>query len=181
MMEDDYEVELWNPVLTFYHKSPDIRYISDCNWAGKTDMLTVSDVIDKYGHLLTKEQHEALEAVYPIRAAGYTITGQQNDGSFYDATKSHDWNTNMPSLAYRQYTSFMSGNVLDGSDIITQILSEGEDYYDQGTAYLLRVTTAYWKSQRRVGHLTKITEEGDVINEIVSEDYKITDNIISSF
>ena len=29
MMEDDYEVELWNPVLTFYHKSPDARYISD--------------------------------------------------------------------------------------------------------------------------------------------------------
>jgi hypothetical protein len=102
----------------------------------------------------------------------------QNDGSFYDATKSHDWNVNMPSLAYRQYTSFMSGNVLDGSDIITQILAEGEDYYDQGTAYLLRVTTAYWKSQRKIGHLTKITEEGEVTNEIVSEDYKITDKPI---
>jgi hypothetical protein len=74
----------------------------------------------------------------------------QNDGSFYDGTKSHDWNTNMPSLAYRQYTSFMAGNILDGSDIITQILAEGEDYYDQGTAYLLRVTTAYWKSQRKL-------------------------------
>jgi hypothetical protein len=34
MMEDDYEVELWNPVLTFYHKSPDIRYISHSNWVG---------------------------------------------------------------------------------------------------------------------------------------------------
>jgi hypothetical protein len=72
----------------------------------------------------------------------------------------------------------MSGNVLDGSDIITQILAEGEDYYDQGTAYLLRVTTAYWKSQRKIGHLTKITEEGEVTNEIVSEDYKITDKPI---
>jgi hypothetical protein len=178
MMEDDYDVELWNPVVTFYHKSPDIRYISQGNWVGKTDMFTVSDVIDKYGHLLTEEQHEALEAVYPIRSAGYTIGGMQNDGSFYDATKSHDWNVNMPSLAYRQYTSFMSGNVLDGSDIITQILAEGEDYYDQGTAYLLRVTTCYWKSQRKIGHLTKITEEGDVTNEIVSEDYTITDKPI---
>ena len=66
----------------------------------------------------------------------------------------------MPSLAYRQYTSFMSGNVLDGADVVTQILSQGEDYYDQGTAYLLRVTQAYWKSQRKVGHLVRITEEG---------------------
>ena len=141
-------------------------------------MLTVSDVIDKYGHILTKDQHEALEAVYPIRAAGYAIGGQQNDGSFYDATKSHAWNTNMPSLAYRQYTSFMAGNVLDGSDIVTQILGESEDFQDEGVATLLRVTTTYWKSQRKVGHLTKITEEGEVTNDIVSEDYSITDKPI---
>ena len=178
MMEDDYQVELWNPVLTFYHKSPDIRYISQGNWVGKTDMFTVSDVIDKFGHLLTTEQHEALESVYPIRSAAYNIGGLQNDGTFYDGTKSHDWNVNMPSLAYRQYTSFMAGNILDGSDIIAQILAQGEDYYDQGTAYLLRVTTAYWKSQKKIGHLTHITEEGEVTNEIVTEDYKITDKPI---
>jgi hypothetical protein len=160
MMEDDYDVELWNPVLTFYHKSPDSRYISQANWVGKTDMLTPSDVIDKYGYLMTEEQLASLESVYPIRSAAYNIGGLQNDGSLYDATKSHEWNTQMPSLAYRQYTSFMAGNVTDGSDVITQILSEGEDYYDEGTAYLLRVTTAYWKSQKKVGHLTKISEIG---------------------
>jgi len=177
MMEDDYDVELWNPPVTFYHKSPDARYISQGNWVGKVDMMTVADVIDKYGYLLTEEQHEALEAIYPIRSAGYVIGGQ-NDGTFYDATKSHEWNTNMPSLAYRQYTTMMAGSVYDGGDIINQILSEGEDYYDQGTAYLLRVTTCYWKSQRKVGHLTKIKENGEVINEIITEDYKITDNPI---
>jgi hypothetical protein len=178
MMEDDYEVELWNPVLCFYHKSPDSRYISQSNWVGKTDMFTPADVIDKYGYLMDDEQLQALEAIYPIRSAGYTIGGLQNDGSFYDGTKSHDWNTQMPSLAYRQYTSFMSGNVLDGSDVITQILAEGEDYYDQGTAYLLRVTTCYWKSQRKVGHLTKIVESGEVTNEIITEDYKVIDKPI---
>jgi hypothetical protein len=177
MMEDDYDVELWNPPVTFYHKSPDARYISQGNWVGKVDMLTVADVIDKYGYLLTDEQHEALEAIYPIRSAGYAIGGQ-NDGTFYDATKSHEWNTNMPSLAYRQYTTMMAGSVYDGGDIINQILSEGEDYYDQGTAYLLRVTTGYWKSQRKVGHLTKVKDNGEVINEIITEDYKITDNPI---
>jgi len=175
MMEDDYEVELWNPVITFYHKSPDIRYISQANWVGKTDMYTPSDVIDKYGYLMDEDQLAALEAIYPIRSAAYNIGGLQNDGSFYDGTKSHDWNTNMPSLAYRQYTSFMSGNVLDGSDIITQILAEGEDYVDQGTAYLLRITTGYWKSQKKVGHLTKVNDLGEVTTEIISEDYSITD------
>jgi hypothetical protein len=175
MMEDDYEVELWNPVLSFYHKSPDARYISQANWAGKTDMFTVADVIDRYGYLMTTEQLEALEAIYPIRSAGYNIGGQQNDGSYYDATKTHEWNTNLPSLAYRQYTSMVSGSVLEGGDVISQILAEGEDYNVAGTAYLLRVSTSYWKSQRKVGHLTKIAENGEVTNDIITEDYKVTD------
>ena len=175
MMDDDYNVELWNPVLSFYHKSPDARYISQANWVGKTDMFTVADVIDKYGYLMTEEQLEALEAIYPIRSAGYNIGGMQNDGSYYDATKTHEWNVNLPSLAYRQYTSMVSGNILEGGDVISQILAEGEDYNVAGTAYLLRVTTAYWKSQRKVGHLTKIADNGEVTNEIVTEDYKVTD------
>jgi hypothetical protein len=178
MMEDDYEVELWNPLVSFYHKSPDSRYLSQCNWVGKTDMYTPSDVIDRYGYLMDEDQLKALEAIYPIRAAGYSVTGQQNDGSFYDGTKSHDWNTNMPSLAYRQFTTAVNGSVLEGGDIITQILAEGEDYYDQGTAYLLRVSTVYWKTQKMVGHLTKINELGEVLTEIVSEEYKVTDKPI---
>ena len=173
MMEDDYEVELWNPAITFYHKSPDSRYISQSNWVGKTDMMTASDVIDRYGYMMTEEQLAALEAVYPIRSAGYTIGGMQNDGSFYDGTRSHEWNTNMPSLAYRQYTSAMAGTVLGQGDIINEILMEGEDYHDQGTAFLLRVSTIYWKSQRKVGHLTSVAENGEVTNEIVTEDYKV--------
>ena len=178
MMEDDYDVELWNPVLTFYHKSPDVRYISQGNWVGKTDMLTAADVIDKYGYLMNEDQLLSLEAVYPIKSAGYTIGGYQNDGTFYDGTKSHDWNTNMPSLAMRQYTSAMNGSVIDTQDVVSQILSEGEDYFDQGDNSLLRVTTTYWKSQKKVGHLTKISELGDVSTEIVTEDYKITDKPI---
>lgn len=176
MMEDDYEVELWNPVLTFYHKSPDIRYISQSNWVGKIDMLTIADVIDKYGYLMTEEQLENLEAVYPIRSAGYNIGGMQNDGSFYDGTKSHDWNTNMPSLGMRQYTSAMTGNVINDGDIINEILTEGDDYFDEGSTYLLRVTTGYWKSQKKVGHLTKVADNGEVTTDIITEDYKIIDS-----
>jgi len=174
MMEDDYDIELWNPVLTFYHKSPDARYISQGNWVGKVDMMTIADVIDKYGYIMTKDQLESLEALYPVRSAGYPLQGYQNDGAYYDATKSHEWNTEMPSLAYRQYTSMWENNLGVG-DVVNQILSEGEDYSPQGSSFLLRVTTAYWKSQRKVGHLTKIDEFGEVTTDIIGEQYKVTD------
>ena len=174
MLEDDYEVELWNPVLTFYQKSPDRRYISDSNWVGKYDMMTVADVIDKYGWLMTEEQMASIELIYPVRSAGYPIQGYQNDGSYYDGTKSHEWNTNMPSLGYRQFTSMWDSAVY-GGDIVNWIMMENEDYLDMGMSNLLRVTTVYWKSQRKVGHLTRITESGEVISMIVDEDYKVTE------
>jgi hypothetical protein len=178
MTEDDYEVELWNPVLTFYHKGPDSRYISQGNWVGRIDMMTIADVIDKYGYMMTQEQLESIEAIYPVRSAGYPLQGYQNDGSYYDATKSHAWNTSMPGLAYRQYTSMWDNSIAPGGDIINWIMAEGEDYAPMGASFLLRVTTAYWKSQRKVGHLTKITESGETITDIVDEDYKVTDKPI---
>lgn len=174
MMEDDYDIEIWNPLLVFYNKSPDTRYISDGNWVGKFDMLSVADVIDKYGWLMTEEQLSSLEAIYPVRSAGYTIQGHQNDGTFYDPTRSHKWNTEMPSLGYRQFTSFFE-NTFPNGDIVQAILNEGEDMSDLGNQNLCRVTTAYWKSQRKVGYLTKVTENGEVITEIVDECYKIVD------
>lgn len=174
MNEDDYEVELWNPLLTFYHKSPDIRYVSDGNWIGKTDMMSVSDVIDKFGWMMTKEQLEALEVIYPVRSAGYAVQGYQNDGTYYDPTRSYEWNTQMPSLAYRQFTSLYDSKLGTG-DIVQWILSDSEDLQDFGKSYMLRVSTIYWKSQRKVGHLTKITDEGELIQEVVSEDFKVID------
>lgn len=178
MNEDDYDIELWNPVTTFYHKSPEARYISQGNWVGKIEMMTIADVIDKYGYVMTQEQLESIEAIYPVRSAGYPLQGYQNDGSYYDATKSHEWNTNMPSLAYRQFTSMYDNFVYNGGDIINWIMAEGEDYAPMGAAFLLRVTTCYWKSQRKVAHLTKIGENGEVVTDIIGEDYIVTDKPI---
>lgn len=172
MREDDYEVELWNPLLTFYHKSPDVRYISQGNWVGKMDMLSISDVVDKYGWMMNEEQLEALEAIYPARSAGYAIQGYQNDGTYYDPTRSHEWNVQMPSLGYRQFTSLYDATSQFG-DIVQWILSDSEDLQDFGKSYMLRVSTIYWKSQRKVGHLTKISEDGEIFQDIVSEDFKI--------
>ena len=174
MNEDDYELELWNPLLTFYHKSPDVRYISQGNWVGKMDLMSASDIIDKFGWMMTQEQLESIEAIYPVRSAGYAVQGYQNDGSYYDATKSHEWNTQMPSLAYRQFTSLYDTQFGTG-DIVEWILSDSEDTIDFGKQHLLRVSQVYWKSQRKVGHLTKITDEGEIIQDIVDERYTVSD------
>jgi hypothetical protein len=80
----------------------------------------------------------------------------------------------MPSLAYRQYMSVYDTKFGSG-DIVEWILADSEDTVDFGKTHLLRVSQIYWKSQRKVGHLTRITEEGETIQDIISEDYKITE------
>ena len=178
MLEDDYDVELWNPVLTFYQKSPDQRYIADSNYAGKVDLMTVSDVIDRYGYLMDEAQLKSLQKIYPARSAQYQVNGYQNDGAYYDATRSHEWNTNSPGLAYRQFTSNYHNDPARGGDILSQILDENEDISMWGEGNLMRVATIYWKTQRRVGHLTKVELDGEIIQEIVDETFKITKKAI---
>jgi len=178
MLEDDYDIELWNPVLTFYQKSPDQRYISDSAYVGKIDLMTVADVVDKYGYLMSQEQLESLQRIYPARSAQYQVNGYQNDGAYYDATRSHAWNTNAPGLAYRQYTSNYMADPARGGDILTQILSQSEDLAYFGDGNLMRVSTIYWKTQRKIGHLTKIEFDGEVTQEIVDETFKVTEKAI---
>ena len=174
MLEDDYDVELWNPVLTFYQKSPDVRYISDSNYAGKCEMLTISDTIDTYGYLMTKKQLESLESIHPAKSAIYMNYPVQNDGSFYDSSKSHKWNTNAPSLAYRQFMTNWATNPGGGGDVVSEILSQGEDINAWGTTDMLRVSTIYWKTQRKVGHMTRVFPDGEVEQLIVDENFKTT-------
>ena len=174
MMEDDYNVELWNPVLTFYQKSPDTRYISDSNYAGKCELLTIADVIDQYGYLMNKKQLESLENIYPAKSAIYMQSGVQNDGAYYDPTRSHKWNTNSPSLGYRQFMSNWATNPIGGTDIVSQILNEGEDVSSYGDYEMLRVSTIYWKTQRKVGHMIRVMSDGEVEQLVVDENFKVT-------
>ena len=176
MLEDDYVQELWNPVLTFYHKSTNVRYISEGNFVGKIDIMSGSDVIDCYGWKMNESQLASLEMnLDGYNSPFYSVGGYQNDGSFYDATRSHKWNTEPPSLAMRQYLSFRDSNsISQGDDVVKWILSQTEDGFF-GDTNLYRVTTAYWKSQRKVGHLTKILEDGSVESKIVTEEYVVTD------
>jgi hypothetical protein len=175
MMDDDYELELWDPRLVFFHKSPRARYISQGNFVGKIELMTIADVIDLYGYLMSDEEMKRLESLYPVHSALYTVPGVQNDGSFYDGTRSHSWNTNDPSLGMRQHLAQRDFRKSYGGDIIEQILKEGSDPFDFDNSMMVRVTTGYWKTQRRVGHLTKINELGQTIQRVVTEDYQITD------
>ena len=172
MLEDDYNIELLNPALSFYHKSPSVHYISQGNWAGWIDMLTIADVVDKYGYLMTADQLESLELLHPARSARYMIDGIPNDGSLYNTDDTYESNRRS-GVDMRRHLSFVE-NAHDPHDVVSYIVGQSEHAGNLHTVELLRVSTSYWKTQRRVGQLTKIDEDGAVVTEIVDENYIVT-------
>lgn len=174
MMEDDYSIELWNPVLTFYHKSPNVRYVSNGQWAGTMDMVTISDVIDLCGPRLNPDQLKQLESLHPVRAGRYMLDGVQNDGSYYNPNVSHKENLE-PSLGMKRWLSY-NENVYSPDDVVAWIIGESEHTGILHDNQMLRMTTAYWKTQRKVGYLTSIDEGGNTFVEIVDEDYQVANN-----
>jgi hypothetical protein len=172
MLEDDYNIELLNPALSFYHKSPNVHYISQGNWAGWIDMLTIADVVDKYGYLMTAEQLESLELLHPARSARHMIDGIPNDGSLYNTDDTYESNRRS-GVDMRRHLAFVE-NAHDPHDVVSYIVGQSEHAGNLHTVELLRVSTSYWKTQRRVGQLTKIDEDGAVITEIIDENYVVT-------
>lgn len=171
MLEDDYDIELWNPPQVFYRKSPGNKYISNGTAVGVMDWYMMPEVIDKFGWLMTAEQMESLNYFQPATNVNYTLTNQPNDGSYYDSSKSHDWNTTGPSIQMRQLQSVMQqyGGLDDW-------LANSTDHDGViGPQQLIRVTTMYWKTVRRYFHLVKIDKEGNMVDTIVSDNYKVTE------
>lgn len=178
--EDDYEVELWNPVNTFYHKSPDKYYISESNYAGRVLVMSIPDVIDTYGHLMNEEQLLTLKEHYRTL---------NNFPLVVDSLKSQEnWYTNFSQPYPKSQTNVTWQKFMDGhaGKAISGQQNEAFSWFDMtkmGSTMdfdingpgMVRVTEAYWKSQKRVGHLTKINKDGTIIQDVVDEDFEVTE------
>lgn len=177
MLENDYDIEVWNPPQVAYRKSPSVRYMSDATWICHIDYLTVPDCIDRHGWKMSEEQLLSLNTIHGARSATYAIDGKEQD-MFWRADKSYDWNRTGPGIAMRQALSVMDGitdnGFLNGGDITKAVLNQGEDIVNINGEYMVRESTIYWKTERKFYHLTKVDDQGNQIQDIVGEDYKVT-------
>lgn len=177
MFEDDYGPRILDPRMVFFHKSPGKRYVSEGNFAGYIELMTVADVIDIHGYKMDEQEIRSLENIYPSRNAIHLLD-MPNDGSYYDITKSYEENTRTGSLQFKRMMAFDDafGTRRGTMDPFNSLLDPNNTSLSD--RQLLRVTTGYWKSQKRVAHLTKIDEFGQTMQAIVSEDFVVTEKPI---
>lgn len=175
LKEDDYEVEVWNPINTFYHHTAAVRYVSEGDYVGRILMMSMTDIINRYGYLMTADQIKSLEQIYSNYNNGLIADGHDFTAAYDTSKKPHEQEPN--SYFFERLTAARSmyhdaHMPPGGYDYTYNYINSPIDFYAQG---MVRVTECYWQSQRKLGHLTKIDEDGNLIQEVITEDYKITD------
>lgn len=173
-----YAQETWNPIRTFFHKSPDIKYVEDGDYVGRVFYLSITEIINRYGHKMRKKD---LEDLYGDYLRKNKVGGAEY--SFFQAT-------NVPFENYPEYARTVQAFGFDPhtgipyTGSLGQITNQDVDvlFNSSSTSYnlagLTLVTEAYWRSQKKVGFLImQDPKTKEIIEEIVDESYIIPDFI----
>lgn len=172
MLDNDYHIELWNPLYTFYYKNPNEKYLSNASFIGKMELLTINDVISRYGHLMDSEQIDRLVSAFPVLAGNYLSGPRFNDGNYFDTYNLENNDISKTgSLAFKKLVGMMDFT-LSNVDILNYLISSTELVQDRTLYNFLRVTTCYWVSYKKVGVVTKIDDAGIKKVYLVEDDYK---------
>lgn len=174
MLGEDYRQRRLNPPQVFYRKSPGQKWIQNGQWAGHITLMTVPDTLDMFGWMMTDEQQLGLNTYYPAAASSWSTAGQRPE-DMWDTNQDYAFNRTGPGIAARQMFSALAFSPGATGDVANQLVATSEDVIDNSWNQLVRVSTIYWKTQRKVFELTKKDAEGNVIIDLVTEDYKVTD------
>lgn len=167
-----YSQETWNPIQVFYHKSPEVEYIEDGDYVGRIFSLTLSDIIDRYGYLMKKEELESLtgEAKKKRKKWSDEVSGYEY---VYD-------NYMVPFRGYPAYKAMQQvGDAINNESGVpymdTAFLNNltRDGFFTTNNGYY-QVTEAYWKSYEKIILLTYMNEEtGETIKKLVDENFII--------
>lgn len=155
--------ETWNPINVFKHTSPEVEWVQEGDYVGRTLYLSPGAIIDICGDKMSLEQIEALE--------------QTDHDNYYTQRKTSP--TFKPEAYVIPYENFEVDERLrnlagiDSSGIITV-----QDHEMQGSNYnmdnrgLIEFVEGYWKSFRKVAMVTyEDPEDGIVKTTWVDENF----------
>lgn len=191
---DSYQPEHWKVEETFFSQDLDIRYPQDGEYVGRVFRLSASDVIQRYGHLLSHKQQVQIAKELSNKAEG---SKKESRFSLTNPTK-RPVGTKLEPLGHETFemteqfqdafenplgeATYING---DGNKKTVPYWIEG---YNNGQGFLAnnfsiglrddinvrkdtyQVTEAYWRGYKLVGFLYYEDEKGIPDMEMVSED-----------
>jgi hypothetical protein len=159
--------ETWNPVNTFYLISPDEHRAEKAEIIGRKFYATISDVIGRYGHRLSKAQLEELDSLDDMGSSASFLDTKNAYGLEYGAI--------IPFLDYPEHKmavdnlGFNPGVELSDSQFQMLFNNKIQPSDMKG---MFEIVEGYFRSKEKIGLLTYISPEtGLKISEQVSEDF----------
>lgn len=174
MYEDDYNIVPWNPLFTFFKRYTNSPFISDGEWVGKIELMSVMEVLNKYGKYMTEEQIEEIYNNYRTSSAVSSITGFNNDGAMWDRSifKPGDGVPEGNSMDFNRMMYWYTP-LATTEEIVNKLYLSSEDAKNNTTYDLVKVTKVYWKTLKRVGVVTKVDPfTKEKISFLVEDGYK---------
>ncbi len=186
MMEDSYKPEFLDNANVFYHMSHNIKYASDGDYFGWFENMSTGDVINTFGKDLTESQLQNLKDTLEsysstLQSGGGTslVAHEQNNfGSYYDTSKPYPLGkTNIPMADYWRGENLeaMANNFQNFSSAgVAGLFQNGQTSFQKPKMF--RVMRLYWKSQGKLGWLTKKDKTGQVVfQDWIDENFKVTE------
>ena len=191
LLDDDYKVEFLDTSHCFWHKSHNVKYISEGDYFGWFQEMTPGDIINKLGKRFKKEDFDHLVEVLSTFSGAYGgnawLTNDQKafPGSYYDTSKPYpDGRQNIPmEQMYETHVinDFMRSN-FENYSVEKVIDVFGRENNGLGQPKLFRVLRVYWKSQKKIGWLTRIDKDGiPQEGSWIDENYKVTEEPVYDF
>ena len=191
LLEDDYKVEFLDTSHCFWHKSHNVKYISEGDYFGWFQEMTPGDIINKLGKRFKKEDFDHLVEVLSTFSGAYggnawsTNDQKAFPGAYYDTSKPYpDGRQNIPmEQMYETHVinDFMRSN-FENYSVEKVIDVFGRENNGLGQPKLFRVLRVYWKSQKKIGWLTRIDKDGiPQEGSWIDENYKVTEEPVYDF
>lgn len=183
--EDRYKPEFLDSATVFSHKSKNIKYASMGDYFGWFEEMTAGDIINKFGKKLTKEQFDNLKETLESYsntlqngANGPLVAHEQGwQGAYYNTAKPYpDGKTNVPMAQYwmGENLEAMSNNFRNSPSEAIASLFSGKSL-SFGSPKMFRVMRLYWRSQNKIGWLTKKDRDGQIVFQgWIDENFKVT-------
>ena len=174
MMEDGYKVEFLDNAFTFHHESRNVKYYSQGDYFGWFDDVTAGDIINKVGRRLKQHHFDQLQnSVKNLNEGGLhtgglgLLTDDQKGfpNAYYDSTKPYPQSTGnvpMAQLMQNEAIKSISQNTINFSSSELGNIVGGNNRLSFDEPKMYRMMRLYFRSQRKIGWLTKKDRSGVV-------------------
>jgi hypothetical protein len=187
--EDGYKPKFLDSADVFKHTSKNIKYVADGDYVGWFEEMTTGDIINEFGRDLTKEQFDLLKQTLESynntlqNGGGTSLVAHELGfpGAYYDTSKPYpEGRMNRPMADYWRGENLeaIANNFQNlPSSSVAGIFNNGSTSFS--SPKMFRVMRLYWKSQNKIGWLTKKDRSGQVVfQNWIDENFKVTVNPI---